>query len=703
MTEIGFYNRKKLSAFLFSLNCMYSHGGQGDMIGMMVTKLTFLSTGGETGAMMDTHDWSQSPLGSPCSWPQSLRSVSGLVLHSKFPMFVAWGPELGFLYNDAYAEILGDKHPAALGSRFQDIWAEIWSDIHPIIEQAMQGHSTFHENLPLLVNRNGFDEQAWFTFSYSPVHDESGEVAGMFCAVVETTEKVLAERHLAEEHERLQTLFQQAPGFIGVLRGPNHVFEIANEAYLRLVGDRELLGKPVREALPELEGQGFFELLDQVYATGKPVFGNEMLAKLQIDPNGLPEDRFVSFIYQPTIDQRGKVTGIFVEGSDVTVTVKAHQELRENENELRAANRRKDEFLAMLAHELRNPLAPIATAAELLKLAVLDESRVRRTSEVITRQVRHMTELIDDLLDVSRVTRGLVELREETLVIGSLLANAAEQVHAVMEGRRQHFTVQVPDEPLFVRGDRTRLIQVFSNILNNAAKYTQEEGHISLRVAADESYVEVSIEDDGVGIASDLLPYVFDLFTQAERTPDRSQGGLGLGLALVKSLLELQGGKVSAHSEGKNKGSTFIVHLPRVQNLVQEEVQRALEDTLNIANKKQIVIVDDNKDAGQMLSLLLESAGHEVLIAYNAREALSIAQQTSPAILFLDIGLPGMDGYSLARQLRIMPETSRSTIVALTGYGQPQDQERSVEAGFDCHMVKPVQLNDLLKLVANTS
>jgi CheY-like chemotaxis protein len=178
---------------------------------------------------------------------------------------------------------------------------------------------------------------------------------------------------------------------------------------------------------------------------------------------------------------------------------------------------------------------------------------------------------------------------------------------------------------------------------------------------------------------------------------------LGLGLALVKSLLELQGGKVSAHSEGKNKGSTFIVHLPRVQNLVQEEVQRALEDTLNIANKKQIVIVDDNKDAGQMLSLLLESAGHEVLIAYNAREALSIAQQTSPAILFLDIGLPGMDGYSLARQLRIMPETSRSTIVALTGYGQPQDQERSVEAGFDCHMVKPVQLNDLLKLVANTS
>src|SRR4051812_37688421 len=196
------------------------------------------SGGGRMGARMLAHDWSSSPLGRPGTWPAWLCSTVSLMLGSRFPMFVAFGPDLGFLYNDAYAEILGDKHPAALGSRFQDIWTEIWSDIHPIIEQAMQGHPTFHENLPLLVNRNGFDEQAWFTFSYSPVHDESGEVAGMFCAVVETTEKVLAERHLAREHDRLQTLFQQAPGFIGVLRGPNHVFEIANEAYLRLVGHR---------------------------------------------------------------------------------------------------------------------------------------------------------------------------------------------------------------------------------------------------------------------------------------------------------------------------------------------------------------------------------------------------------------------------------------------------------------------------------
>jgi signal transduction histidine kinase/ActR/RegA family two-component response regulator len=666
------------------------------------TALAFLTTGGETGALMGAHDWSQSPLGAPASWPQSLRSVAGLLLHSKFPMFVAWGPELGFLYNDAYAAILGAKHPAALGRRFHEIWAEIWDDIQPIIKQAMQGHGTYHENLPLMVNRNGYEEQAWFTFSYSPVHDESGHVAGMFCAVVETTERVLAERHRTEEHERLQRLFQQAPGFIGVLRGPDHIFDIANDAYCRLVGHRSLVGKPVREALPELEGQGFFEQLDQVYATGKPFFGTELPARLQRQPNGLPEERFVSFIYQPTIDHRGNVTGIFVEGSDVTETVNTYRALRESENELKAANRRKDEFLAMLAHELRNPLAPIATAAELLKLAVLDEGRVRKTSEVIARQVGHMTELIDDLLDVSRVTRGLVQLQQETLDVGGLLADAVEQVHALMETKRQRFTIQVPDEPFFVRGDRTRLIQVFSNILNNAAKYTPEEKHISLRVVADEAHVEVAVEDNGIGIAPALLPHIFDLFTQAERSPDRSQGGLGLGLALVKSLLELQGGEVSAHSDGVNKGSTFIVRLPRVIAPAScPEPQPSKDETLHAAHKMRVAVVDDNKDAAQMLLLLLESAGHEVSAAYNAQDALAMAQRTSPEILFIDIGLPEMDGYELARRLRAIPETAGSMLVAVTGYGQPQDQDRSIESGFDHHLVKPVKMEDVLELITH--
>ena len=208
------------------------------------------------GALMRAHDWSASPLGPPETWPQSLKLVVGLLLNSKFPMFVAWGPQLGFLYNDAYAEILGAKHPAALGARFQDIWSEIWPDISPLIDAAMAGEATYREDLPLLLNRRGYEEQTWFTFSYSPVRDESGAVAGMFCAVAETTGRVLADRRLSEEKQRQQRLFEQAPGFICTLAGPEHVYEFVNESYRRLFGAREFLGKSVRDVFPELRGQG---------------------------------------------------------------------------------------------------------------------------------------------------------------------------------------------------------------------------------------------------------------------------------------------------------------------------------------------------------------------------------------------------------------------------------------------------------------
>lgn len=660
----------------------------------------FLANGGDVGALMRGHDWSTSPLGSPETWPQSLRTIVSMMLNSKFPMFLAWGPELGLLYNDAYAEILGSKHPKALGCRFEDVWAEIWTEILPIIEQALEGHAVYYENLPFTMNRTGNDEKAWFTFSYSPVRDEHGCVGGMFCACTETTEQVLAENHRTEELTRLQYLFQQAPGIIAVLRGPHHIFDIANSSYLRLVGDRDILGKTVREALPELAGQGFFELLDEVYATGKPYFGNEVSVMLQRQFNSALEERYVNFIYQPTFDHRGNITGIFVEGSDVTESVKVHQALQKSESELRAASRRKDEFLAMLAHELRNPLAPIATAASLLKVSSSNEALVRKSSDVITRQVEHMTELVDDLLDVSRVTRGLVTLQEELLSLSILLEGAVEQVRPLIEAKRHDLVVQIPEAQLLVKGDRTRMIQVFSNILNNAAKYTPERGKISVSIDSNDTDVKVIVEDSGVGIAPSLLPYIFNLFIQAERSPDRAQGGLGLGLSLVKSLLELQGGSISAQSEGLGKGSRFTVTLPRVKSsylppVSKGEVCLALADTT-----AKVLIVDDNKDALETLQLLLEATGHEVAIAHNGHDALTLACRTLPAVLFLDIGLPGMDGYELARRLRTMPETAGCTLVALTGYGQAEDRQRADEAGFDYFLVKPVMLADVLDVVA---
>jgi signal transduction histidine kinase len=649
--------------------------------------------------MMRDHDWSNSPLGRPDSWPQSLRAIVSMMLNSKFPMFVAWGAELGFLYNDAYAHILGNKHPSALGGRFQEIWSEIWADILPIIEQALDGHAVYYENLPFTMNRNGHDEKTWFTFSYSPVRDEDGQVGGMFCACTETTEQVLAEQHRAQELMRLQQLFQQAPGIIAVLRGPTHIFDIANEAYLRLVGHRDPHGKPVREALPELSGQGFFELLDGVYATGRPYIGNEVPVKLQRRSDCELEERYINFIYQPTYDHRGSITGIFVEGSDVTESVKVHRALQKSEGELRAANRRKDEFLAMLAHELRNPLAPIASASALLRISPKNEALVRKSSEVITRQVEHMTELVDDLLDVSRVTRGLVTLQLETLSLGSVLEVAVEQVRPLVEVKEHKLVVQLPDVDLFVMGDRTRLIQVFSNILNNAAKYTPQYGRIALRVVADNDQVEVVVEDNGIGIAPSLLPDIFTLFTQAERSPDRAQGGLGLGLALVKSLVEMQGGRVDAHSDGPNEGSRFTIWLPRLAS--NESLGDLTSENCAAPGSTgtTVLVVDDNKDAAETLQLLLVEIGHNVFVAHSPEEALELAREVSPAVLFLDIGLPGMDGYELARRLRAHPATERSTFIALTGYGQANDRQNASDAGFNGFLVKPVMLDDVLNSI----
>ena len=303
-----------------------------------VTKpeLYFLGGGGEAGALMGSMDWPASPLGSPKYWPQSLRTVVSLLLNSKFPMFVAWGPDLGFLYNDGYAEILGAKHPAAMGRRFRDIWSEIWPDIEPLIGKALAGEASYREDLPLIVRRRGFDEQAYFTFSYSPVHDETGGIGGMFCAVRETTRDVEARGTLRAEKDRLQSFFQQAPGLMVMLSGPEHVFELANPSYLEVIGEREVVGKTVREALPELAGQGFFEILDRVYASGEPFVGRQMPITLQ-RPGEPPRSLYFDFVYQPITNGQGQVIGIFGEGHDVTDLKRAEIALRESEERLSTA------------------------------------------------------------------------------------------------------------------------------------------------------------------------------------------------------------------------------------------------------------------------------------------------------------------------------------------------------------------------------
>jgi signal transduction histidine kinase/ActR/RegA family two-component response regulator len=375
------------------------------------------------------------------------------------------------------------------------------------------------------------------------------------------------------------------------------------------------------------------------------------------------------------------------------------------ERELRAADQRKDEFLAMLAHELRNPLAPISTGAHLLKLLHSDNAQISQTCAIIARQVDHMTSLVDDLLDVSRVTRGLVSLSSQVLDLRAVVDDAAEQIRPLITARRHRVVIDVPPEPSMVSGDHKRLVQVVANLLGNATKYTPEGGRINLRLSDDGQGYLLTVSDDGIGMDANLVKRVFDLFTQAERTPDRSQGGLGLGLALAKSLVELHGGSVSAHSDGLGHGSTFSVRLPRhtqdgnAVTLHGGQDQSARRLGLRAAPLR-IMVVDDNVDAVHTLQLFLKAAGHTVEIAYSATDALALAAVFKPDACLLDIGLPDFDGNELARRLRTLPEAASAMLVAMTGYGRQQDRDTASAAGFDHYLIKPVSTGQLADVLA---
>ncbi|NGZ84777.1 hybrid sensor histidine kinase/response regulator [Duganella aceris] len=368
------------------------------------------------------------------------------------------------------------------------------------------------------------------------------------------------------------------------------------------------------------------------------------------------------------------------------------------ESQLREADRRKDEFLAMLAHELRNPLAPISAGAQLLQSGHAGQDAVQRTAGIIVRQVRHMTRLVDDLLDVSRVTRGLVTLTRAPLDIAGVVADAVEQSEPLMQSRQHRFEVELPDSPLMVNGDHKRLVQVLVNVLNNAAKYTPPGGSVKLTASADGGQVRLVVSDNGIGMSQELRSRVFDLFAQADRNSDRSQGGLGLGLALVKSLVELHGGGVAVDSAGERQGSVFTMSLPGIA--ASPAVAPSAAPAARAARRMRVLVVDDNVDAAQTLQLLLEAGGHQVTVVHTALAALETAQAHAPELCLLDIGLPDITGYELARGLRSMAGTAKATLVAVTGYGRREDRDQAVAAGFDHYFVKPVDVEALLALIA---
>jgi len=630
----------------------------------------FLSDGGQAGALLRSLDWSQSPLGAPAEWPQSLQSVVGLMLGSKFPMFVAWGPELGFLYNDAYAVILGAKHPQAMGRRFEDIWTEIWADVGPLAYRAMHGEATWLEDLPLVLNRKGYDEETWFTFSYSPVRGDDGQLAGMFCAVAETTEKVTAERRLAQEAARQQSLFERAPGFITVLSGPQHRFEFVNQAYARLFGDRVFVGHTVREVFPELAGQGFFEWLDTVYQTGERFVAHAAPAVIHRSPASEAEQRFLDFIYEPVLDDRGQVTGIFCEGHDVTKRVAAETELRhlaqtleqrvvERTAELEQAQealRQSQKLEAMgqltggVAHDFNNLLTPITGTLDLLQRQNIGDERTQRQIAGALAAAERAKTLVQRLLAFARRQ----PLQSAGIDVGKLVRGMADLV-ASTSGPKIRVEVDVAPEAPFAFADANQLEMAILNLAVNARDAMPDGGQLTIRVRQEfvdagrnpdltaGEYVRIAVSDTGKGMDQKTLARAVEPFFSTKGIGK----GTGLGLSMVHGLALQLGGALRLDSR-PDLGTTAELWLRAAAGATAtaRPSERADEERRGGA----VLLVDDEELVRVSAADMLSDIGYSVIEAASAEMALDLMNDgLKPDILITDHLMAGMNGTDLAR------------------------------------------------------
>jgi len=520
------------------------------------------------------------------------------------------------------------------------------------------------------------------------IRDEAGSVKGAVAASTDLTALVATQRALRESEGKFRTITEAVPQMVWSSL-PDGRNDYSNRRWHEFTGlaQPDLAGSNWSAAIHPDDQPRLQALWRDSLASGK-LF--ELEHRLRHHSGAY---HWVLNRALPVRDEAGNIIRWMG-----TVTDMHDQKLAADE--LKAANARKDEFLAMLAHELRNPLAPISTAAQMLRLSSADPKRIAHASEVIGRQVRHMVELVDDLLDVSRVTRGLVELEREPVDLKSVIQNAIEQARPLIEKKGHTLSTRLGAANVTVTGDRKRLVQVMTNLINNAAKYTPNGGAITVAADPGPGQVDIKVRDNGIGIESALLPDIFELFTQAKRTPDRAQGGLGLGLALVRSMVSLHGGTVEAFSDGPGLGSCFSVTLPLGADHPggAEGVQPG-DAALAAHSALHIMLVDDNRDAAESLGIVLAAVGHTVKVEESPLAALRRAQNERFDVCLLDIGLPDMDGHELVRRLRALPTLAGAVMIALSGYGQPQDVAKSKQAGFAAHLVKPVDIPHLLSVL----
>ena len=539
-----------------------------------------------------------------------------------------------------------------------------------------------------------WEERYWSAVN-APVFGADGRIEYLLHRVEDAGHEGSESARTSAESERLRRMYETAldstPDFFYVF-DLEHRAIYANEALRKVWGVDDVRGKKWMDLGYEQWHADLHDSeIDRVIATRAPIHS-------EIPFTGTNGTRVYDYIFAPVFGSDGEVVAIAGVTRDVTERQAAEQALREHAATLAESDRAKDEFLATLSHELRNPLAPLRNAIALLRSATSGDERVAGLQSVMERQVNHLVRLVDDLLEVSRISRGAFRLRKERVPLAAVVRNAVETSAPLVQAGGHTLVEELPGEPLWLEGDPVRLSQILANLLNNAAKYTEDAGRIELRAWREGNRVAISVRDSGLGIAPDMLPRLFDMFSRGNRETARSQGGLGIGLALARRLAEMHEGTLEAHSDGPGRGSEFLLRLPLAEELpIAADLATAGAEDLH---GKRVLVVDDNFDAGDSIAWLLQQLGAEVRVLRDGATALATFDEFAPDVAILDIGMPGMNGYEVARRIRARSGGNAVRLLALTGWGQEDDRRRAREAGFDHHLVKPAELGVLLSLVA---
>lgn len=644
--------------------------------------------GGELGALMQALDWSATPIGPPETWPKSLRTAVGMILPAKHMMFVAWGPELTFLYNDAYRPLFGKKHPWALGRPFREVWSEVWDDVSPMVEAALRGESTWGEDMPLVLERGDYPEQCWFSFSYSPLRDDEGNIAGMFCAATETTARVLGERRLIAERERQKMLFAQVPGFVAILRQPEHRFEYVNDAFIRVAGSRDFIGKTLREAFPELEGAGMIEALDSTYASGEAYVAHGVPMALIRSPGGEPVPLRLTFTCQPIPGEDGQTTGIFVQGHDVTLEHQTLEQLtqlnatledkvaeRTRELTLTAAALRQAQKMEAIgrltggvAHDFNNLLTPIMGTLDTLNSRGVGNELEQRLVEAALRSAERAKTLVQRLLAFARQQ----PLQAVAIDLAGLITTMSELIGSTV-GRNIAVAVELDADLPSVNADANQLELAILNLGVNARDAMPAGGTLTIRAFRQTAgkghpadvqpgdYVCLAVADTGVGMDETTRARAAEPFF----TTKAIGNGTGLGLSMVEGLCAQLGGGLHITSE-LGRGTTVQMWLP--VSLAAAAAQANDGDAMAASTRRlRVMLVDDEVDVRFLISQILDYLGYEVLEATSGEQALQLLHEgVTPDLLITDYLLPGMSGIDLVHAVRA--RRPNFPVLVISGY-----------------------------------